>query len=102
PRRTPREALLHGSTADLLAAVYQAANECDFPNVGAVYDRPHFGGLQTSQLWAVIDRPYIGEIAHSMITQTVSGTLQTVASGLRFPFPVLQSGLAAPVEVQTP
>jgi hypothetical protein len=31
------------------------------PNVGAVYDRPQFGGLPASQLWAVIDRPYIGE-----------------------------------------
>jgi len=26
-----------------------------FPTVGTVYDRPQFGGLQASQLWAVIE-----------------------------------------------
>ncbi len=25
------------------------------PNVGAVYDRPQFGGMQTYQLWAVYE-----------------------------------------------
>jgi hypothetical protein len=34
-----------------------------FPNVGAVYDRPQFRGMQSSKLWAVIDRPYIGDWA---------------------------------------
>ncbi len=37
------------------------------PNVGAVYDRPQFGEMQASQLWAVIDRPYIGD-SHSFRT----------------------------------
>ncbi len=30
------------------------------PGVGAVYDRPQFGGLHSSKSRAVIDRPYSG------------------------------------------
>ena len=51
-----------------------------FPNVGAVYDRPQFGGLQAFQLWAVIDRPYIGKrethsFKYSIIAHDVSGRI---------------------------
>ena len=40
-----------------MANSFHIWNDFD-PNVGAVYDRPQYGGLQASTLWTVIDRPF--------------------------------------------